>query len=484
MNRSTQQHLRSSHRFGGRRAVVIGGSIAGLVAARVLADHFDEVIVVERDGIPDDLREARQGVPQARQVHGLLARGERILNDLFPGFTEGLIQDGAIAYDFGLGLAWHHLGAWKPRCATGVQTVSMTRPLLEAHVRRRTFALSRVRRLDRRDVVELSASADRARVTGVVVRRRDAPAQVEELAAELVVDASGRGSRGPAWLEELGYARPDESTIKVRVGYASRQYQPRDLAQVPWTSLYVLGSPSDSRRFGCIVPIEGGRWMAVLAGLFGDHPPADTEGFLEFARGLPNDAMYRALLEAEPVTGIATYKFPAHLRRHYERMERMPEGFAVLGDALASFNPVYGQGMTSACLQALALDAALVEQRRRAGQGAIEGLARRYHAAAAKAVDLPWQMSTGEDLAYPETEGQRPLLQPLMRWYTGMLHRAAQVDRDVYVRFVRAMHMLDGPEALVNPRLLLRVLRAGWSSAPLPQMNATAPVYARQPADA
>ncbi|KYF63101.1 FAD-dependent oxidoreductase [Sorangium cellulosum] len=482
MNRSPQQNLRPDHRFGGRRAVVIGGSIAGLVAARVLADHFDEVAVIERDGIPDDLREPRRGVPQARQVHGLLARGERILNDLFPGFTEDLIRDGAVAYDFGLGLAWHHLGAWKPRCATGVRTVCMTRPLLEAHVRRRTFALPGVRRLDGREVVELSASPDRSRLTGVVVRRRDAPGQVEALPAELVVDASGRGSRAPAWLEALGYPRPLESTIKVRVGYASRQYRPREPAQVPWTSLYILGSPSDSRRFGCIVPVEGGRWMVVLAGLFGEHPPADPEGFLEFARGLPHDALYRALLGAEPETEIAVYKFPAHLRRRYERMARMPEGLAVLGDALASFNPVYGQGMTSACLQALTLDAALAEQRRRVGQGAIAGLTRRYHAAAAKAVDLPWQMSTGEDLAYPETEGERPLLQPVLRWYTGVLHRAAQVDREVYVRFVRALHMLDGPEALVSPRLLLRALRAGLSAS-LPRMSAAAPDYARQPAD-
>ncbi|WP_437565764.1 FAD-dependent oxidoreductase [Sorangium sp. So ce542] len=482
MKPRTQQNIRSNHPFAGRRAVVIGGSIAGLVAARVLADHFDEVDVIERDGIPDDLREARKGAPQARHLHGLLARGERILNDLFPGFTEDLIRDGAVAYDFGVGLAWHHLGAWKPRFETGVQTVCMTRPLLEAHVRRRTFALPGVRRLDEREVVELSASPDRSRITGVVVRRRGAPGGVEELPADLVVDASGRGSRAPAWLEALGYGRPDESTIQVRVGYAGRQYRPRDPAELPWRSLYVLGSPSDSRRFGCIAPIEGGRWIVVLAGLFGDHPPADPDGFLEFARGLPNDAVYRALLTAEPLTDVATYKFPAHLRRHYERMARMPEGLAVLGDALASFNPVYGQGMTSACLQALALDAALTEQRRRAGPGAIAGLARRYHAAAARAVDLPWQMSTGEDLAYPETEGRRPLLQPILRWYTGKLHRAAQVDREVYVRFVRAMHMLDGPEALLDPGLFLRVLRAG-RSASAPAVAAAAPAR-RQPAGA
>ncbi|WP_104987701.1 FAD-dependent oxidoreductase [Sorangium cellulosum] len=477
MNHATQQNLRSSDSFGGRRAVVIGGSLAGLVAARVLADHFDEVIVIERDGIPDDLREPRKGVPQSRQLHGLLARGEKILNDLFPGLTEDLVADGAVSFDVGLGLAWHHLGAWKLRCATGVKNVCMTRPLLEAHVRRRTFALGRVRRMDQHDALELAASPDRSRLTGVVIRRRDGQGEPELLPADLVVDASGRGSRTPAWLEALGYERPEESTIKVQVGYASRQYRPRDPSKFSWKGLYVLGSPSDSRRFGCIAPVEGGRWMVLLAGLFGDHAPADPDGFLEYARGLPNDTLYRALLAAEPETEVFTYKFPAHVRRHYERMARLPEGLAVLGDAHASFNPVYGQGMTSACLQAVTLGEALVEQRRRAGQGEIAGLTRRYQAVAAQVVEHPWQMSTGEDLAYPETEGQRPLLQPVMRWYTGMLHRAAQVDREVLVQFVRVMNLLDRPESLMAPGMFLRVLLAARTAAS-PAVSAAAPGYA------
>lgn len=451
--------LNDGDRFGGRRAVVIGGSVAGLCAARVLSEHFDEVTVVERDALDDESAAPRKGVPQGRHLHALLARGEQMLEGFFPGLVAGLEEDGATHVDFGSEVAWHHFGGWKVPVESGVRMLCASRPLIEGHVRRRLFALPGARKLDAHEVVGLRASPGGRRVTGVAVRPHGSSAEPTELQADLVVEASGRGSKLPGWLEEIGCPRPEESTVKVRVGYASRIYRRPDPSPYAWKGLYVLGTPPESRRIGAIFPIEGGRWIAVLAGMLGEHAGSDPEAFLEFARGLPRDDVYRALRDAEPLTDIETYKFPAHLRRHYEKLERMPEGLAVSGDALASFNPIFGQGMTTACLDAAALGECLVAHRRERGRGVIEGLGRRYHAAAAKAAQIPWMMSTSEDFRYSEVEGRRPIYQGAMERFTGMVHRATLDDREVHRRFLRVMHMLSGVEELLDPGVLLRVLR-------------------------
>jgi 2-polyprenyl-6-methoxyphenol hydroxylase-like FAD-dependent oxidoreductase len=172
------------------------------------------------------------------------------------------------------------------------------------------------------------------------------------------------------------------------------------------------------------------------------------------------------LSESEPVSEIQTYKFQAHLRRHYERLPRIPEGLAVVGDAFASFNPIFGQGMTTACLDALVLRDTLSEQSAQKGSGNMDGFTKRYHNAAAKANVLPWLMSTGEDFRYPEVEGTRPPFYGALKWYTGLVHRAAQSDPVVYTRFLKAMHMLGGLEELTNPSVVWRVLRSGMSNDP------------------
>jgi hypothetical protein len=200
--------------------------------------------------------------------------------------------------------------------------------------------------------------------------------------------------------------------------------------------------------------------FAILAGVLGDYPPDDPEGYREFARALPAPDVHRVLGELEPDSDVVTYRFPANLRRHYERMAAFPDGLVDVGDAIASFNPIYGQGMTTAGLGALALGECLSEQRRTAGKGGIGGLARRYLAAAGKLADTPWMMTTGEDFRHPEVEGKRPPLYGAMKWYLGQVHRAAMVDTDVFGSFLRAMHMLDGPETLMSPGAAVRVLRA------------------------
>jgi 2-polyprenyl-6-methoxyphenol hydroxylase-like FAD-dependent oxidoreductase len=457
---------RKFERFGGRRAIVVGGSMAGLVAARVLSDHFEEVLVVERDAIPDDLLTARKGVPQGRQLHALLARGEKILSDLFPGIVSALEADGAVRVNFGTEGAWHHAGGWKVRTDADIDFICSSRPLLEAHVRRRVFERKGIRRIDQHDVIGLLVSEDRTRINGVRIQRRDGTDVAADERADLIVDASGRGSKMGTWLEEIGYSRPDETTVKVRVGYAGRVYRMPDPWPYPWKILYILASAPESRRSGAIFPMENGRFIVGLCGLFDDHPEDDEQRFLAFAQGLPNDTLYRVLSRSEPLSDIQTHKFPAHLRRHYEHSTRIPEGLAVIGDAFASFNPIFGQGMTTACIDALVLDDSLSEQRMHKGSAVMDGFTRRYHSAIAKATELPWLMSTGEDFRYPEVEGKRPPLYAAMKWYTGLVHQAALSDPIVYARFLRAMHMLGGVEELTDPRIVLRVLRASMSRDP------------------
>lgn len=443
---------------------MIGGSIAGLAAARVLADRFDEVLLVERDALPDT-DELRKGVPQGRQLHGLLKHGEEILEGLFPGLVEGLLAAGAVSVDFGSELRWHHFGVDKVSFESGVVGTMMSRPFLEREVRRRLFAVPNVRRLDRCEAIGLLASDDRRRITGVKLRRRDGaaePAEAETLHGELVVDACGRGSPTPRWLVELGHPRPEETEIRVNVCYATRLYHRREPTGLPYKALYVIGTPPDCKRIGALSPIEGDRWIAAVVGILGDHPPADPEGFLEFTKGLPIDELYRVLARSEPASDVALYKFPSHLRRHYERMAGFPDGLVVLGDSHCCFNPIYGQGMTTAAIGARVLAECLAEQPRLAG-GSLEGLSRRFQARLAKQTDGPWAMATGEDLRYPEVDGERPLGYGLMKWYTGRVHRAAARDTALALRFLRVMHMLDSPTSLLAPAMALRVLAGGMS---------------------
>ncbi|MEO7331293.1 MAG: hypothetical protein ABI193_22140, partial [Minicystis sp.] len=450
-----------------RRAIVIGGSMAGLVTARVLADHFDEVLLVERDALLDT-DEPRKGVPQGRQLHALLTRGEEILSALFPGLVDALVAAGGELVDFSRDLRWHHFGVDKVRFDSGVRAITVTRPFLEREVRHRLFALPNVRRFDQREVLGLLASEDRLRVTGVVLRRREGEHAPEELVGDLVVDACGRGSHTPKWLEALGYPRPEETVVKVNVCYATRLYRRPEPTGIPYKGLYILGTPPASKRLGVLAPIEGGRWIALVAGMLGDHPSADPKEFLDFARSLPIDDLYRVLKDAEPAGDIALYKFPSHLRRRYERMARFPEAFVVLGDSHCSFNPIYGQGMTTAAIGALALGACLTEQRRAHGRS-ILGLSRRFQARVARETDVPWSMALSEDLRYPEIEADRPAGYALMKWYLGKVHLATARDREVALHFLRAMHMMEPPTRLLQPALVARVLAGGIASAAPPR---------------
>jgi 2-polyprenyl-6-methoxyphenol hydroxylase-like FAD-dependent oxidoreductase len=433
----------------GDRAVVLGASMAGLLAARVLADAYAELVVVDRDELPETSRH-RRGVPHGRHAHALLARGQQALEELFPGLTADLIAQGVPAGDLLADGRWYVSGHRLRQEHIGLVSLCVSRPLLEGYVRARVRALPNVVFLDSRDILGLTATPD-GRVTGARVRRADTSAE-ELLAADLVIDATGRGSRTPIWLEALGYARPDEEQVRVGLGYATRTYRlPPDALD---GDLAVLDATTPEHpRGGALLRLEGDRWMVTLAGMLGDHPPIDPDGFLDFARSLRFPDIYQAVRDGEPLDDPVGFRFPASVRHRYERLDRFPDGLLVVGDAVCSFNPIYGQGMSVAALEALTL-------RRHLQRGAVPQ-PRRFFVDLARLVDVPWSIAVGGDLAIPGVQGRRTLKIRLVNAYIARLHAAAAHDASLASTFVRVAGLVAPPQTLLRPDVALRVLRAG-----------------------
>ena len=439
----------------GDRAVVLGASMAGLLAARVLADSYGRVTVIDRDELPMTPMH-RRGVPHGRHLHALAARGQQVLEELFGGLTAELVARGAPAGSL-LADARLHLSGHRLRQAdTGMVLLCASRPLLEGQVRARVRALPNVAFLDRCDIVGLATTPDGRRVTGArVLRRADGSAE-ELLAADLVVDASGRGSRTPAWLDALGYPRPDEEQVRIGLGYATRTYRlPADALD---GDLAILDAATPQHpRTGALQALEGDRWMLTLAGILGDHPPTDPDGFLAFARSLRFPDIYEAVRHAEPLDDPVAFRFPASVRHRYERLGRLPDGLLVLGDAVASFNPIYGQGMSVAALEALAL--------RRHLERGVEPRPRRWFRDLAAVVDVPCDMSAGGDLVFPGVQGHRTLKVRLAGAYLARLHAAADHDAHLATAFIRVAGLVAPPQSLLRPGIVLRVLRNGLGPA-------------------
>lgn len=435
-------------------AVVVGGSIAGLLAARVLADHFQQVTILEQDRVEPGPK-VRKGVPQAQHLHALLHRGCAIVERLFPGVFQEIQADGGLSSEMGPDVLMYHFGTYRPRVPTGLVGQLQSRPLLEWGIRRRLSAVPNVRTIHGCAVSSLSSSDDRRRVTGVCFRR-DGGGEERE-AADLVVDASGRGSRTPQWLEALGYPRVEETEVRVDVGYSTCLFRlpptPRD-----WKVMLIFPRPPVERRLGVLTAIEGSQWICMLAGWLKEYPPGDHAGFLEFARSLPAPDLYQTLREAEPLGPVAIHRFPSNLRRHYERMPRFPEGLAVVGDAQCSFNPIYAQGMTTAALQVEALEQGL----RQPGAD----LARRIRKLTAAAIDGSWGAATTEDYRFPEVPGRRPRGFALRAWYSAKVAELAGRDPDAYTRLAQVMQQARSPAILFTPSMVARVLAAGLSSRP------------------
>ncbi len=442
----------------GEHAVVIGGSIAGLVSARVLADYFDVVTILERDHI-ESRPAVHKSTPQGNHLHAIQVGGLQVLSALYPGFCAKLCAMGAVPLrltkDFPVyrpdGVAYSLTGAVREPRDLGLELYSQSRGLLEHCLRECTLTLSNVRAQCDSPVERLIVS--KTRVEGVCYKSGGEPHTIR---AELVLDCGGRGSRAPRWLDEMGFTAPEETIIGVDFAYSSTRFHiPNHNGDLGPFS-FVVGPPPEYTRGGALAQIENDLWLVSLGGRFRDYPPADEAGFMAFAQALPAPRLYEIIKDAERVEPISHFRFPTSVLRQYERLTSFPQGFLVLGDAISSFNPVYGQGMSSAALQACALGAILAE-RVNSPQG-LDGIAAAFFPKAAEVVSTPWMLAANFDFAYPQTTGTRPPVPPEILRYLLALDALTAEDIETHKTLVEVFGLARPLSALWEEPLRSQVL--------------------------
>ncbi|MFE1875019.1 FAD-dependent oxidoreductase [Streptomyces sp. NPDC059496] len=429
---------------------MLGASIGGLFAARVLSDTFDRVTLIDRDALPET-DENRKGVPQGRHAHAILPAGTKWLQQTFPGLLEQFEADGVSVVrepdemHFAPG---GHLLSQKGRSRDPIPTYQPNRPQLEGGVRARLRARPNIEIIGRCEASGLIDSPDGRRVVGVRVVDRDGGAE-REIAADLVVDATGRGGRTTRWLADLGYDQPQEDRLAIDIKYVSRNLKvaPGALGS---KKVVIVGACPGRPTGATFLQHGDDHWMLTLIGYGGHHPPTDPGEFLEFAKPILPPDVFEVLCAAEPLDDPVAHRYPASVRRRYERLERFPDGLLVFGDAFCSFNPVYGQGMSAAALQAEALRDALAQGR--------DQLPRRFFKTAARRIEVAWQMALGSDLSLPEVAGPRPLPVRVLNAYFGWLMTAAEHDSALTQEFVKVSSLLSPPTILLTPATIGRVV--------------------------
>ena len=419
-------------------AVVMGGSIAGICAAAALARNFDRVTVVERDEDPGPV--TRKGAPQGNHGHILLSRGQRIMDDLLPGAFDALLANGAHSVDGGTGFRWFQFGGWKATEHLGLSLWLHSRPMLEHHARQSLEAMGNVEL--RFDCAIVKPVHEGDRVTGVLLRTG------EVLRADLVVDATGRGSRSSAWLSEWGYGKVPKQQVDFGLHYVSGVFEaPRD--ELPERACLIYHTPPVNERCGLLSPIEGGRFMVSLSGYDGDYAPTNIEGFRSWARTLLQPDIADTIERATLIGKIRHFNCPRQVRNCFTRMRRLPSGYLVVGDALCSVDPTFGQGMTLLAQQAELLTGLRPGHSTQRQQRRLERLT--YFAFA---------LTANEAHRLKRTTGWKPPMSGLLHWYLAKVFEAASEDTSAYRNMAEVMHFEASPLTLARPSVIWRSLRA------------------------
>jgi flavin-dependent dehydrogenase len=436
------------------RAVVIGGSMGGLAVARALRERFREVIVIERDVLAREQPEHRAGVPQSWHIHSLLLRGQRELEELFPGFLDEAVRLGAVRFDHAADLVAFTNYGWEPRYESEFIALSATRALLEFAERKRFFALN-----------ENATVLDGTRVLDLITEQRDGRLQAcgvltdhpahARIEADFVVDCSGRAARWKEWFTRRSLPLPHETVVDAGCGYSSRLFRPHDPSAFSWKGMVSDTAYPDRPQFGAIVPIEDGAWMVTLGGYNGELPPADERGFTQFARSLATPLYFDALEQAEPITKVRAFRRLEMRWNHFEAYSMPVSRFVAMGDSAWCFNPHYGQGMSVAIVSARILRDLITTH------ADLDSLPRRYYAAAKRFAWPQWDSTAQLDLRWGGTHGERPWHSKWSHPIAELFVRAGQHDRTVSRALLAGAHIIKTPAAVLAPNVLLRVALFG-----------------------
>src|SRR5215831_7239908 len=437
-------------------ALVIGGSLAGMCAARVLSDVVDSVTIIERDAYPSALG-FRPGVPQARHVHNLLARGLRELERFFPGFERRMRERGAVAVESGWDVAtlWPH--GWSRRSHTGLWQLYASRALIEATILELCRTRPNVTFLERTEVVALRAAGETERYcTGVdVLTRVDGKSRTLE--ADLVVDASGAHSRAAEWLRQLDVEVPEDEVIDGYSGYSSRWFRLGGQHAWPpewwWKVLFLRLATPERPYFIAFFPMENQRWLLSYIGVNKAYPPTREDEFTAALTRLASPVVHEMVQRMALISPVYPSRATRNRWRHYERW-RTPLGrFIALADAACAYNPRFGQGMSAAAVSARLLKDCL------ASYGIADPrLPGKFFAAQAHFQRTPWLLAAADDLRLPATEGKRSVSVRLFNWYQPKL--VACPDQQVGARLGEVTHLVRPMSSLFAPKVVSRVLVA------------------------
>ena len=447
-----------------KHALVIGGSMGGLLTARALSDYFEKVTVIERDKLPQK-PEMRKGAPQGAHIHVMLESGMDNLNRLFPGIWEELKQEGLNVIDSTQDFVWHHQGVWKSRFKSGIEMILATRLYMEYSVRKRVKKIAGIEFREGFAVSAPVSSADKSRITGLKIHPVKNTKKIEEIQGDLIVDASGRGSKTPTWLESMGYKSPREERMGIELSYTSRLYEmSKEFKQNEnWKFMILYPIHPSTWRSGFVMSVEDNKWIVSLNGYFKEHAPLDDKGFVEFASTLTQPDIYNAIKTAKPVTDLMIHKYPYARWRKYHKLSRFPEGLVLLGDAVCSFNPIFGQGMSAASKGVRLLHDLLDEQARRS-PGDLSGLAQKHRKRLSRHLHTPWLVTKIIDLNYSQAEGKRLPGHGFLAWYVSRLLELTSTNQGVYKNLMTVLHLKKSLRAILKPTVSLPVILFGIKS--------------------
>jgi len=456
----------TSHQPKEEKAIVIGGGIAGLLTARVLSDHYEEVMIVERDELPKE-PSTRSGTPQAFHPHRILPRGSIIMERFFPGYVDDLLDQGAPSTQnekMSLFTSYGSLQMVPPE-----KNASSSRALLEWTFRQRVQKISNVRFLSKQEVTGLQTSADQSQVTGVHIKERSEKKQERTVAADLVVDTSGRSSKLIKWLEAMGLEVPQPESLKVSLGYSTRYYRVPPHVKEKWGGVVSEAQPDKGIGTGMLGYIEENMAQTLLFSAGGAHyPSTNPEEYEKELQALATPMIAEVVKELEPIGVPRGYRTPESVRQHFEQMESWPAGLLVVGDAFCNFDPIHGQGMTVAAIEAEMLDICLREKRHTSQPHFERHVLQRMQ----EAIEPAWWLSSVADLRWKGVEhvGSEPLkgvsfAQKYFNLYVKQAVKLANEENNLsmFQQYFMMNTLVLSPRDIINARTLTMLLTGDGS---------------------